>query len=50
VAFSLGGASTGIGVVNFAMMQPGCFTGEMLGIAFITGAFAITGKGTVRLG
>ncbi|MEM7585282.1 MAG: hypothetical protein AAF560_17965 [Acidobacteriota bacterium] len=50
VAFSLGGAATGIGPVNFAIMKPGCFVGDMIGVAFITGAFAITGKGTARLG
>lgn len=50
VAFSLGGASPGIGPVNFAIMKPGCFVGEMFGVAFITGAFAIAGKGEARLG
>jgi hypothetical protein len=50
VLFSLGGAATGIGVVNFALMKPGCFIGEMLGVAFIAGAFAITGEGKARLG
>lgn len=50
VAFSLGGAATGIGPVNFALMKPGCFIGEMFGIAFIAGAFAIAGKGKARIG
>lgn len=50
LAFSLGGASTGIGVVNFALMKSGCFAGDMFGIAFGAGAFAIVGKGTARLG
>jgi len=50
VAFGLGGASTGIGVVNFAIMKPGCFAADLHGIAFITGTFAITGNGKARLG
>lgn len=50
VAFSIGGAATGIGPVNLALMKPGCFIGDMVGVAFAAGAFAIAGDGNARIG
>lgn len=48
VAWSVGGAGTGIGVINLAMMKPGCFIGDLGGLMFGAGGITVTGDAEVR--